>query len=244
MNDRRRAELRKLRDAVDGALVDGRGVETVARACRMCVEMLPVDGVSVSIMTDTQNRELLYVSDALIDTVENLQFSLGEGPCFEAFHHGRPVLVPDLADVRVTEWPVFASTIRKHPIGAVFALPIGIGVIRIGALDMYRSTAGSLSPDELATALKVVDIIGLALLGRSGDGAHGDGSGVDRVVMAAPGDHVEVHQATGMLLSALGMPAEEAFARLRAYAFSHDRFIGDVAHDIVTRELRPGDIGP
>jgi hypothetical protein len=47
--------------------------------------------------------------------------------------------------------------------------------------------------------------------------------------------------------SGLGVPAGEAFARLRAYAYSQDRRLADVAGDIVARRLRlprdqhPGD---
>jgi len=48
----------------------------------------------------------------------------------------------------------------------------------------------------------------------------------------------EIDQATGMLTVQLGVPAGEAFARLRAYAYSQDRRLADVAGDIVARRLR------
>jgi AmiR/NasT family two-component response regulator len=48
----------------------------------------------------------------------------------------------------------------------------------------------------------------------------------------------EIDQATGMLTVQLGVPAAEAFARLRAYAYSQDRRLADVAGDIVARRLR------
>jgi len=47
-----------------------------------------------------------------------------------------------------------------------------------------------------------------------------------------------VHQATGMILVQLGVSAEIAFARLRAYAYAHDRRLGDVAREVVERRLR------
>jgi AmiR/NasT family two-component response regulator len=49
---------------------------------------------------------------------------------------------------------------------------------------------------------------------------------------------VEIDQATGMLTVQLGVTAAEAFARLRAYSYSQDRRLADVARDIVTRRLR------
>jgi len=48
----------------------------------------------------------------------------------------------------------------------------------------------------------------------------------------------EIDQATGMLTVQLGVPVGEAFARLRAYAYSQDRRLADVAGDIVARRLR------
>jgi AmiR/NasT family two-component response regulator len=48
----------------------------------------------------------------------------------------------------------------------------------------------------------------------------------------------QTYQATGMLTVQLGVSITEAFARLRAYAYSEDRRLADVAGDIVARRLR------
>jgi AmiR/NasT family two-component response regulator len=50
--------------------------------------------------------------------------------------------------------------------------------------------------------------------------------------------HVQVHQATGMILVQLGVSAEIAFVRLRGYAFAQGRRLGEVACDVVERRLR------
>jgi AmiR/NasT family two-component response regulator len=54
-------------------------------------------------------------------------------------------------------------------------------------------------------------------------------------------DHIEVYQATGMIMVQLDVPAETALSRLRAYAFVHDRSIDDISRDVVARRLRFGD---
>ena len=43
-----------------------------------------------------------------------------------------------------------------------------------------------------------------------------------------------------MLTEQLGVGIEEAFVRLRAYAYAHDKRLADVAHDLVARTLRLG----
>ncbi|MFI1919838.1 hypothetical protein [Nocardia sp. NPDC020380] len=59
-------------------------LDAVARVGRTCVELLPVDGASISLMIGTGRRETLYASDEIVAWIEALQFTLGEGPCFEA----------------------------------------------------------------------------------------------------------------------------------------------------------------
>lgn len=229
----------QIRATVIAALGDGaQGVDPLVRVCRACVELLPVDGASISVMSGTQHRETLYASDEVINHIEALQFTLGEGPCFEAFETGRAVLVPDLAQASATSWPIFASEIADKPVGAVFAFPIQSGAIRIGAMDMYRRRAGWFTSAELATALQVVDLAAAALLGMHVSGLDGEW------LATLPRDRAEVHQATGMLIAQLGVPAEQALARLRGYAFVSGRLVEDVARDIVGRRLQLADDAP
>ncbi len=47
-----------------------------------------------------------------------------------------------------------------------------------------------------------------------------------------------VHQAGGMVSSQLEVSVVQALVRLRAYAFSHQRLLADVATDVVARRLR------
>jgi AmiR/NasT family two-component response regulator len=62
----------------------------------------------------------------------------------------------------------------------------------------------------------------------------GDGAWLDHSVHG----RMEIHQATGMVLAQLGISAQDALARLRAYAFVEQRLLSDVAHDVVSRWLR------
>ena len=48
----------------------------------------------------------------------------------------------------------------------------------------------------------------------------------------------EIDQATGMVTEQLGVGMAEAFVRLRAHAYAHDRRLGDLARDIVARRVR------
>ena len=50
--------------------------------------------------------------------------------------------------------------------------------------------------------------------------------------------HFVVHNAAGMVSVQLGISVTEALIRLRAYAFSHDRLLAEVAQDVIDRRLR------
>jgi AmiR/NasT family two-component response regulator len=47
----------------------------------------------------------------------------------------------------------------------------------------------------------------------------------------------ELHQATGMVIAQLNIPADDALALLRAHAYAHDTTLGDVAQQVITRQL-------
>ncbi|MFB9526451.1 ANTAR domain-containing protein [Nonomuraea roseola] len=47
-----------------------------------------------------------------------------------------------------------------------------------------------------------------------------------------------MHQATGMISAQLEVGLAQAFVRLRAYSFAHERRLGEVAGDVVARRLR------
>lgn len=236
-----REELAELRAAVRAAMTDPQGGgEAVIRICHACVELLPVDGASLSALRDTSERETLYATDEVIARVESLQFTLGEGPCHEACTSRRPVLVPDLSATPPARWPVFASEIDGSPIGAVYAFPIQYGAIDIGALDLYRRGTGWLTGTELNTALEIVDLAGMALLGAQSEVPKDtEEQRLDSWMAPLPRNRAEIHQATGILADALGIPAEQALTRLRGYAFTTDRAVEDIANDIVNQRVEP-----
>jgi GAF domain/ANTAR domain len=206
-----------------------------AEVCRACVECLDVHGAAISLSTATASRQTLSATDATAATLEDLQFTLGEGACMEAAVGGRPVLVPDVHDqASVTRWPVFARAVAEQTgVRALFALPLQLGTINLGVLDLYRTTPGPLRGHELREALAAADAATSLLLAvpTHTDGADGPGSD------GWWNDRAEVHQATGMVLVQLGVPAQDALVRLRAHAFATCRPLADVARDVVTRRL-------
>lgn len=223
---------RALLDLVDDGGEDDRAL--ASRVCRACMAGVDVDGAAMSLFTASVHRETLCATDATATLLEELQFTLGEGACLQAAASGRPVLIPDIHDaLSTTRWPMFAGAVAEQTdVRALFALPLQLGAINLGVLDLYRTAPGPLRGDELRDMTVATDTATLLLLSAhvrdEGDGQSGDRRWDDRA---------EVHQATGMVLAQLDLPAQDAFVRLRAYAFAERRPLAEVARDVVARKL-------
>jgi hypothetical protein len=155
----------------------------------------------------------------------------------DALRSGGPVLVPDLHDSHdfaVHRWPAFLDAALDAGVRAVFALPLRIGAINVGAMDLYRDVPGELSKAELEAALMAADAAALALVHL--DHGQEDSSPSSLEPGAAVG--MQVHQASGMVMAQLGTTIEGAFLALRARAFASGRPLTELATDVVERRLR------
>jgi hypothetical protein len=207
----------------------------IDRVCMAAVALLSLKGAGLSRRVDGRLEGTAGVSEPGIAAVQELQLSLGEGPCADAWARGQPVLEPDLADPAVVRWPSFARAGVEAGVLAVFAFPLCLGAIRLGVLVLYRDRVGGLSAEEDALGLVLADVATQVILGLQA-GAEPDR--LHALLAKEPAHWAEIHQATGMASSQLGVSLDEAFVRLRAYAFAQDRSLRAVAGDVVARRLR------
>ncbi|GLZ75201.1 GAF domain-containing protein [Actinorhabdospora filicis] len=213
-------------------LAEGRPF-TMALVCRAALGAVGVDGAAVTVAAGTDARDVLHASDTVAAELEEWQITYGEGPGVDALEGGGSTLVADLGEHHCAlRWPVFTPAALGSGAKALFALPLQVGVIRLGVLDLYRAEAGGLGA-RLAEALDYADAATALLL-----------DGVDATHPDSDPHQAHVHQATGMVVVQLGVGAAAAYAALRAHAFAHGRHLGEVAADVVARRLRfDGDQG-
>ena len=200
-----------------------------------CVTSMPVDGAALWLIDESSRPERVGASDLDTQRVEELQALVGVGPAFAMLKSAAPVLVPDVrADDPMHRWPAFAEAIAATRVRAVFVLPLQIGAVRLGALALHRHVPGPLPSSVLSDALRVADLIAMLFVGREGD-LIGDFAvqWLDESSWTR-----EVHQATGMLITQIGVGAEEAFVRLRAHAFGNDLTLSEAANAVVERRIR------
>ncbi|WP_406493578.1 ANTAR domain-containing protein [Streptomyces sp. NBC_01604] len=236
--DRRSSRVRML--VAEQAVRRGARVGVVD-VCTAAVAALPVGGAGLSAMYRSAPSHPLCSTDAISEQLEELQLTLGEGPCVDAFLHGSAVLTPDLLtrDLQ-NRWTVFADAALEAGARAVFALPLQLGAISPGVLDLYADVPTALDSEELADALAFADLATLVLLDTRIDETGGPTGGPmpDRSFEDLGAYRAEIDQASGMLTAQLGVGIEEAFVRLRAYAYMRGRRLADVAADVVARRVR------
>src|SRR5205807_692855 len=139
------------------ALSAGEGVWSSARLCGACPGIVGVTGAGVMLMSGDVPRGSLSASDEVSRLIEELQYTLGEGPGVDA-----------------------------------------------------------------------------------GGGLETRAGGVAGELEAVADCHFAVHNAAVIVSVQEGISVTEALIRLRAFAFSSDRLLDDVAQDIIARRLRLG----
>ncbi len=180
----------------------------------------------------------LCVSNKRMAALEDSQYTLGEGPCYDAFHAGRPVHAPRLDPVELARWPSFVEVANEAGIGAAFAYPLAAKGARVGVLTLYQDAQGELSAAQNEDSIALSEVLTEMVLSLQDDAPAGVlAAGLEDVVTY----RAEIHQACGMVAIQLQIPVTEALARIRARSFSTSQPIGVVAADIVARRLRLAD---
>ena len=203
--------------------------------CVASARAIGVAGAGVILMSGGRALGSVCVSDPMTAAVEEVQYTLGEGPCVDAFHTKAPVLAPDLADADGDLWPGFRVGAVTAGVSAVFGFPLLIGSVCFGALNLYNVHPGALSDEQYADALAVAHVASRAVLGWQS--VAGPGS-LAWQLEHVPMHRAVVHQASGMVSVQAAVSVPDAVVMLRAYAFSEDRAISEVAAEIVDGVLR------
>ncbi len=213
---------------------EARELET-KRLCDVCAEITGMSGAGIMLMSGDVPRGSVCTTDEVSSLIEQLQYTLGEGPCVDAYQQDRPVLEPDLAEPETPRWLAFAGPAIAAGVRAIFGFPLQVGAVRLGALNLYCDRPGRLTDEQHADALVMADVAAQAVLVLQANAP----PGMLAAALEASADFQSVvHQASGMVAAQLDVSVGQALIRLRAYAFGNDRALADVAQEVVTRRRR------
>lgn len=198
--------------------------------CRRAVDELPVSSSVAHLMTRQESSGVVGASDARAHALGELSFLTGVGPCCDAFRLRRPVLVGDLTQA-AGRWPGYAESALEQGVRAIFSMPLQVGAVGLGVLDLYADTVGMLTSDDLATAFALADEATQVLLDSAGDPTEAGAEIVDH--------RAEIYQAQGALAVALGVGLAEAMVILRSHAFAASLPLLDLARQVLDGTSNP-----
>ena len=202
--------------------------------CNACAEILVVSGAGITVMGGATTGPVC-VSSNRVAALEDLQFTMGIGPCQDAFTTRRPVHAPSFDHLASTRWPSFVTQARLAGIGAVFAYPMSLDGARVGVMTLYQDGEGDLDSTQHQDSIAVAQILTETILSLQDVAPEGTLSKDLNEIVAY---RAQVHQASGMVSIQLEIPVDEALLRIRAHAFATGLSTGLVAADIVARRLR------
>lgn len=192
-----------------------------------------VRSVTVILLGTQRSEAVIAASDAIARAAQDLEFVLGEGPARSAVAHGQAVQAADMT--RCDRWPRYGPEVVRLGVRAVLAVPVQPAA-RLGAVCAYDSEpaigeAAAVAADAIAAALPLI-------LSHAAYDC-GPGDGVPALPLFGAADFPAViHQAAGMVSQQCGCTVTDAFALLRARAFSAGRPAAEIAGGVLRGELR------
>jgi len=193
-----------------------------------CVELFGVTGAGLMI-ADQQNA-LRYVaaSDGPGRVLEEVQTRTGQGPCVDTFVNREVVTTDDLA--AETRWPASRDAIAEHGVRAVLGVPVHLGGVTVGSLNVYMDRPHQWDESERAALVRYSEVLETTL-GAAITARHA-GELADQLQYALD-YRVVIERAIGYLMAAHGADAVTAFDALRRAARNQRRKVADVARQLL-----------
>src|ERR1700739_1704655 len=126
--------------------------------------LFDIDAAAISLVFEGAASGTLGSSGASARIYDELQFTLGAGPCLDAVASRAPILVSDLANQDDNRWPVYGPAMLDLKVRGIFAVPVLLAGEHVGALDLFRARPGVIDGEEIAGAVLAAALASIPLL--------------------------------------------------------------------------------
>lgn len=196
------------------------------------VTLMPVDAAAAASLTAPFDVETLVATSDRAASLLEIQLDLGEGPVWDAFRSRRTVHLDLDGDGGGIAGSLLVDAHAAADISGIIAVPLSFGPMQIGAVVLFSTRHPEVDAEQMSLAESIVPLLGRAVVARALEEAD-DGA----TIRDASLSRREVHQATGMVMSQTRSTPTDALLLLRAYAFSNEMTVRQVAADIIARRL-------
>ncbi|TFD89177.1 MULTISPECIES: GAF and ANTAR domain-containing protein [Cryobacterium] len=199
-----------------------------------CVEVL--DATAAGILLADPGGELQVVASTSEESylVEVLQQRAGAGPCVDCYLTGKVVTLGDIRTYLDT-YPDFAAAALSQGFRSVHAIPMRVRHRSIGALNLFRSDTGDVTPEDAAIGQAMADIATISILQER---TVREDAVVNEQLQRALNSRILIEQAKGVIAQVSTVDMDEAFKRLRADARANNRTMRESAEDVINRSVQ------
>ena len=202
--------------------------ESLKRVAELSVRAVyGADGAGVTWVVARRPTTVIAAGD-FVRRIDEIQYSLDEGPCLYAFETQQPVLVEDLEHEQ--RWPRFTPAALGHGLRSVVAAPLTVAGNRLGALNIYALQSGVFDEAAEKTAILFAEQAAVVLANaeaftRAQNAAINLGEALT--------SRAVIDMAKGIVMAREHCNPEEAFSLLRAASQTQHRKLRDIAQDLV-----------
>jgi GAF domain-containing protein len=198
------------------------------------VEVLDVTAAGLMLASPAGKLRVMASSNDAVRMLELYELQAEEGPCFDCFGSGEPILNYPLNEPD-DRWPRFVTKARAAGFDSVHALPMRLRGATIGSLNLFRAGEGVLGEDDVVAGQAFADVATIAILQHR---AAAEAQALNNQLSHALTSRIVIEQAKGVIAESLGVDMDEAFLRLRGHARSHNLRLADLAARIRDHEIK------
>ncbi|MCW2818060.1 MAG: hypothetical protein JWR42_847 [Marmoricola sp.] len=186
------------------------------------VTALPdVDHAGISIAQRRGRIETVATTDPFVDTLDELQYSFGEGPCVDAVFEEPVVRVQHAR--HETRWPRFMPPAVELGLRSQLGIRLYTEERTIGVLNLYSTSSDSIT-DEVEQMAELFAAYATSALGR----AQGQ-----EVLDSAMASRQLIGQATGIVMERFSMDEGHAFEYLLRVSSLSNTKLRDISREMV-----------
>jgi GAF domain-containing protein len=244
--DHERDRAGRREQAVIGAFVDlAAGLvgdvdvhDALTRLAEHLIDIVDADACGIMLLDSRQQLGIAAAVPRTIRDLEAFQLEVDDGPCLECARSGRPVHSADLV-VDAPRWPRWAALAVDAGFPSVDAAPLRYGDHLIGTLNLFSRTARAMDESDLRVVNAFADVVGIAIV------QHRDTTNAGILTTQLQGaltSRIIVEQAKGVLIQALQVQPDRAFAILRHNARNTNSKLTVLAGYVVDGRVGPTDL--
>jgi transcriptional regulator with GAF, ATPase, and Fis domain len=203
---------------------------TLDRSVLLATELISnCDHAGISMVHRNRTIDTPAASDQMARRGDELQYTLGEGPCLDAIWHYDTVICANLAEEdRWTKWaPRVAAELG---VCSMLCLRLFTSTELVGGLNLYSTEMDAFDEDEAYTGTYLAAQIAVAVA----ETQQQDGLRIGAL------NRTIIGQAQGILMERYNIDAEEAFNVMRRVSQDNNIKLIRVADELVRTRRTPG----